>query len=41
MNQLFGKMREFSIRDLKLRREEIFERTRKMIEIDDDAPYDE
>jgi hypothetical protein len=40
MNQLFGKMREFSIRDLKFRREEIFERTRKMIENEDDH-YDE
>jgi hypothetical protein len=43
MNQLFGKMRELSIRELKLRREEIFERTRKMMMADsaDEESYQE
>ena len=31
MNQLLGRMRATSIRDLKTRREEIFERTRKIM----------
>ena len=41
MNQLFGKMRELSIRDLKQRREEIFERTRRMMEADEDEDVEE
>lgn len=34
MNQLFGRMRATSIRELKMRRDEIFERTRKMMMAD-------
>ena len=41
MNQLFNKMRELSIRDLKTRREEIFERTRKMMAMDQNHTYEE
>lgn len=41
MNQLFGRMRELSIRDLKQRREEIFERTRRMMEADGEEDVEE